>query len=306
MIVLVGIVTSVMALSDRSRLGCVRITNMGFFRGFIAPFRGAVFVSREGLWHLLVMPVMLNIALAVGATWAALRYWREELAERAIGSPALASLMLVLATGLGAIVLFVALQPLVGSIFNDVLSERVERKVRGEVPRAPFLKAAIRSLGHSVSKLILYTLAFVAGLGLTAVAAGVGGAVGLGLGALFLAYDGFDYPLSRRSLGFWAKWRYLALHPAQTIGYGFGATVFYFIPLALVVAPPLTAVGATLVYLESESRRTAVKDRKSSKGKNQKANPVGSSQKGESEGKLEGKLEGLIIDETSPLRDGQG
>jgi uncharacterized protein involved in cysteine biosynthesis len=114
------------------------------------------------------------------------------------------------------------------------------------------------------------------GLGLSVVTAGLGSAVGIGLAALFLAYDGFDYPLSRRSLGFWAKWRYLGLHPAQTIGYGLGATVFYLIPLALVVAPPLTSVGATLVYLETESRR-----QRNKKGKGQ-------------------------IDEASPLRDGQG
>jgi uncharacterized protein involved in cysteine biosynthesis len=123
---------------------------------------------------------------------------------------------------------------------------------------------------------MLYLTAFVVGLGLSAVTAGLGGAVGLGLGALFLAYDGFDYPLSRRSLGFWAKWRYLALHPAQTIGYGLGTTVFYLIPLALVVAPALAAVGATLVYLDTESRREKHKKRKGR------------------------------VDEASALRDGQG
>lgn len=230
---------------------------MGFFRGFMAPFRGAIYVRRAHLWHLILLPVLLNVALAGGAVWAAARYWHQELADRsfAIGSPALASLLFVVATTLGAIVLFVMVQPLLGAVFNDLLSERVERKVRGDSPRPPFFASAWRSLGHAVLKLFLYTAAFVAGLGLSAVTAGLGGAVGLGLGALFLAYDGFDYPLSRRSVGFWAKWRYLVLHPAQTIGYGLGATVFYLIPLALVVAPPLTAVGATLVYLETESRR---------------------------------------------------
>ncbi|MBC8132021.1 MAG: EI24 domain-containing protein [Deltaproteobacteria bacterium] len=249
---------------------------MGFFRGFVAPFRGAVFVGRQRLWHLVLLPVTLNVALAGGAIWAAARYWRQELADRAVGSPALATLLFAGATGLGAIILFIVLQPLLGAVFNDFLAERVERRVLGDAPRAPFFASAARAIGHAILKLVLFTFAFVVGLALSAVTAGIGGVVGVGLGALFLAYDGFDYPLSRRSVGFGGKWRYLALHPGQTIGYGFGATIFYLIPLALVVAPPLTAVGATLAYLETESRREKHK-------------------KGKGRG-----------DEASALRDGQG
>jgi uncharacterized protein involved in cysteine biosynthesis len=249
---------------------------MGFFRGFVAPFRGAVFVTRTRMWHLVILPILLNAALAIGAAWANATYWRQELAGKAVGSPALASVLLVVATVLGAVVMFIVLQPVLGAVFNDVLTERVERKVISDVPHARFLPSAGRALAHGVLKLVLFGIAFVIGLGLGAVTAGLGGAIGVGLGALFLAYDGFDYPLARRSLGFWAKWRYLALHPAQTIGYGLGATIFYLVPLALIVAPPFAAVGATLVYLETESRR---EKKKSEKGR---------------------------VDEASPLRDGQG
>jgi len=81
---------------------------------------------------------------------------------------------------------------------------------------------------------------------------GIGSLVGVGLGALFLAYDGFDYPLSRRGASFGKKWAYLARHPAQTLGFGLGATLLYLIPLAVFVAPPFVAAGATLVFLEAE------------------------------------------------------
>ena len=145
---------------------------MGFFRGFVAPFRGAIFVSRERLWHLVVLPVLMNIALAGAAAWAAARYWGQELADRAIGSEALASLLFVAVTGLGAIVLFVILQPLLGAISNDILAERVERKVLGETPRPPFFASAGRAMGHAILKLVLYALAFVTGLGLPSEMAG--------------------------------------------------------------------------------------------------------------------------------------
>jgi uncharacterized protein involved in cysteine biosynthesis len=254
---------------------------MGFLRGFVAPFRGAVYVSRARLWHLVLLPLLLNAALAAGSAWLAARYWRSELRDRAVGSPALGTLLLVVTTALGAIILFLIFQPLLGAVFNDHLSERVERQVAGDVPRAPFFASIGRSLSHGILKLVLYGIAFVVGLGLGAVTVGLGGLVGLGLGVIFLAYDGFDYPLSRRSASFGAKWRYLALHPAQSIGYGLGATVFYLIPLALIVAPPFTAVGATLVFLETENRKAGNRKAAKSKGKGR-------------------------VDEASPLRNGQG
>jgi uncharacterized protein involved in cysteine biosynthesis len=229
---------------------------MGFLRGFVAPFRGAMYVSRERLWHFVLVPLLLNLALAAGAALVVGRYWKNELADRAIGSPALGTLLLVVTTVLGTVILFLILQPLLGAIFNDILSERVERRVVGETPKVPLLSSVGASLAHGVLKLVLYAIAFVTALAAGAATAGVGTLVGVGLGALFLAYDGFDFPLSRRGASFGAKWRYLALHPAQTIGYGLGATVFYLIPLALIVAPPFTAAGATLVFLETQNRAT--------------------------------------------------
>lgn len=254
---------------------------MGFVRGFLAPFRGAVYVSRERLWHFVLVPVLLNVALAVGAAFVVGRFWQSELADRAVGSPALGTLLLVVTTALGTVILFLILQPLLGAVFNDILAERVERKVAGEAPKVPLLASVGASLAHGILKLVLYAIAFVVALGTGAVTAGIGSLVGLGLGALFLAYDGFDFPLSRRGATFGAKWRYLALHPAQTIGYGLGATVFYLIPLALVVAPPLTAAGATLVFLETQDRA----DKRATEKEKRK-----------------GKVE---ADEASPHRDGQ-
>src|SRR5947207_11970084 len=95
--------------------------------------------------------------------------------------------------------------------------------------------------------------------------AGIGAIVGLALAGLFIAYDGFDYPLSRRGASFGEKWRYLVTHPAQTIGFGAGATLLYLVPLALFVAPPFVAAGATMVFVESEGD-TGVRKRGEKKG----------------------------------------
>jgi CysZ protein len=151
-------------------------------------------------------------------------------------------------------VLFVALQPVLGAIFNDRLSEKVEVLERGSVPKVPFFASTGKAVLHGLLKLLLYVVALVAGLALTAVV-GIGVPVGIGLGALFLAYDGFDYPLARRGVGFGGKWAYLARHPGLTIGYGIGTTLLYLVPFAFVLAPPCAAAGATLAFLDDEARK---------------------------------------------------
>jgi uncharacterized protein involved in cysteine biosynthesis len=162
--------------------------------------------------------------------------------------------MLVVVTMLGGIVLFIVAHPILGAVFNDRLSERIELKVRGSAPKAPFFASTGKALLHGVLKLFLYVLALTVGLALTAATGGLGSLGGVALGALFMAFDGFDYPLSRRNLGFRAKWGFLARHPGLTIGYGLGATLLYLVPLAFVLAPPFAAVGATLAFLDDETR----------------------------------------------------
>ncbi|HEX2660238.1 MAG TPA: EI24 domain-containing protein, partial [Polyangia bacterium] len=128
---------------------------MGFVRGFLAPFQGAVYVTRQRLLHMVVVPLLLNVALAIGAAFVAGRYWQSELADRAVGSPALGTLLLVVTTALGTIVLFLILQPLLGAIFNDFLCERVEKKVGGEPPKVKLLTSVAQALAHGILKLCL-------------------------------------------------------------------------------------------------------------------------------------------------------
>jgi len=224
---------------------------VGLFRGFLAPFRGGLFVLRHPLKRYLLLPFLLSVGLAIVTMIAARRYWSQELTSLAAGSPLLGGFVLGVMTVVGGVVLFLIAQPLLLAVFSDTLSERVERIVKGTSPTAPFLASAGRALVHGLLKLVLYGLALVVALALTP-AGGIGPIVGLALAALFLAYDGFDYPLARRGASFGAKWAFLAQNPMLTIGYGIGATVLYLIPFAVFVASPFAAVGATLAYIDME------------------------------------------------------
>jgi uncharacterized protein involved in cysteine biosynthesis len=223
---------------------------VGFFRGLIAPFRGAAFVVRHGLWGYLVAPLLLNVALVVGTTALALRIVRDRLGTTGFGASPLAVVGLWAVALLLGLAFFVVLQPVVSAPFVDTLTERAERLVRGEAPRQGFFRSLWQALLHGFLKVGCYAFALLLALALAALT-GVGAVAGIVVYAIFLAFDGFDYALSRRGVGFGGKWRFLVLHPGLTLGYCLGASLLYLVPLAVVVAPAFAAVGATLAYLDT-------------------------------------------------------
>jgi CysZ protein len=227
---------------------------VGLFRGFLAPFRGAIYVARERMWRHIIVPVVLNVGLGLGTMIAALRFFRKELSSMLESAPVLGGISLFFMTGLGGVLLFILLQPLLNAIFCDRLAEAVEKRVRGEAPKERFLPSIGKAVLHGLLKLVLYAMALAIGALTTIGTIGVGAIIGVGLGAIFLAYDGFDYPLARRGVSFGGKWAYLAKNPGLAIGYGLGSYVLYLVPLAFLVAPPFAAVGATLAYLEADTR----------------------------------------------------
>jgi len=237
---------------------------MGLFRGLWAPLRGFSFITRERLWPFVFLPTLLDAALAAVTFFGAWRYWRAESFVANQSSSALRVLMAVLLSAVLGAALFLVAHPILDAVFCDKLTEKVEHRVNGASPSVPLRKAVIQALGHGLLKSALYAFALLSGLLLGALT-GIGGVAGLALGVIFLAYDGFDYPLARRGVGFGAKWRYLALHPGLTIGYGLATTLLYFVPLAIVVAPAISATGATLAFLDVEKRAAEKRARRAEK-----------------------------------------
>ena len=229
----------------------------------MAPFRGGALIARHRLWHYLVLPILLNVALGIAALFLAGRYWHDEafIGEQLIKAPAVGWLILVVLTIVSGVVLFLVAQPILSAVFSDRLSERVERELRGTAPTAPFLASTGRALAHGLLKLVLYALVMLMAFVLSLWTAGIGAIAGVALAGLFIAYDGFDYPLSRRGASFGRKWAYLATHPVQTIGFGMGATLLYLVSFALFVAPSFVAAGATALFVEGgEDEKIAKKD----------------------------------------------
>jgi uncharacterized protein involved in cysteine biosynthesis len=223
---------------------------MAFLRGLWAPFRGVAYVARHGLWLYVLAPLALNAALIFGTVVLGHHVVRQWLAPGVLGVSALANIGLwVVSVALG-VVFFVVLQPALSAPFLDTLTEKVETIERGAHPRVGVLIGAWQALKHGLLKLFCYVVALAVALALT-VFTGVGGGLVAVVSSVLLAYDGFDFPLARRGASFRGKWKYLLLHPGQTLGYCVGATLLYLVPLALLIAPAFAAVGATLAFLDS-------------------------------------------------------
>jgi len=218
---------------------------VGLIRGLAAPFRGAAFVAKHGLWGYVVVPLLVNLGLAVLSGWLA-----YGLVSRLSSSPtSVWQFGAVLLSMVLTVPVFLILYPIVSSPFIDILTEKTEMIVKGGHPSAGIVAGAAQAILHGVAKSGLYLIALGITLGLSIVS-GPGALLGLMLGALFMSYDGFDFPLARRRVGFTDKWRYLFSRPGQTLGYCLSASLVYALPLAFIVIPPFLAVGATLVYLD--------------------------------------------------------
>ena len=227
---------------------------VGFFRGFLAPFRGGLYVLRHPLKRYLLVPFVLSVGagrrhddrgpplLEPGAGVDGLEHRRV-----------LGGFFLGIMTVVGGVVLFLIAQPLLLAVFSDQLSERVERDVLGKAPDGPVphLDGARAGARPAQARALRHRARGRAGPDRGHRGPGHA-SIGIALGGLSLAYDGFDYPLARRGASFGAKWAFLARHPGLTIGYGIGATVLYLIPFAVFVASPFAAVGATLAYIDLE------------------------------------------------------
>ena len=133
------------------------------------------------------------------------------------GSPVLGTLLLVVRPRCWAtVILFLILQPLLGTVFNGLAGRtRGEAGSPARVTKQPFLASVGRALVHGLLKLILYALALVVGLALGAVTAGVGSVVGCSWAPSFWPMTGSIFRCRGAGPRFGAKWRYLALHPRR-------------------------------------------------------------------------------------------
>jgi CysZ protein len=254
---------------------------LGLMPVFLAPLGSIGFVlARPRLLGLAILPTMINIAIFAGvytlADWllvSPVAAW-EPTGIAAVDAVFSVVARLVLSVGallLGALVFFALVIPL-NAPFCDLISESVERELLRGRPEliAPSQPLGI-SIRHSIRDALrrvmfvapIYAVLLVVGF-VPLIGALVAGTVGFCLNGLFLALDGYSYPLDRRLMPFQKKWRLLSANRRIWVPLAAGLAMLLLIPCNILWLPLLSSTAATRVYcrhlLESRDEGGGMRD----------------------------------------------
>jgi CysZ protein len=163
--------------------------------------------------------------------------------------------VLLAALGVATYFLFTVLGGVFAAPFLDVLSERVERIVRGEAARPSeglgrVLGAAARSVLEECKRTFFFVAVqlVILGVGLVPGLQPFAAAASLAFSALFLPLDYTAYALDRRRVPFRARRRWILGHGPQMLGFGgFGLALFFVPGLSFLCLPWLVTSGTLLV-----------------------------------------------------------
>lgn len=231
--------------------------------------RGYRFLAaRPRLWGWVVAPAVLTLLLLIAAIWGVVAATTPLVAWVTGWMPAsiegwasgLLWLLVVLALGFGALLVFVSVAGVVAGPFNELLSAAVEEALTGVAgPRfslAGFLRDAVVGVLHGLRRLlvfvlgavVLFAISFIPVIGTIAAPA-----IGFWLAARGAAYDCYDAVLARRGLSYQAKLAYLARHRGRSFGLGATVAGLLVIPGVNLIALGLGATGATLAVHDLEA-----------------------------------------------------
>lgn len=235
-----------------------------FGRGFIAPWRGFVYLCKHpALWLYGIVPVLLNLvitavvlAILIGAAIAFMAYVHPSFPEGWWGTflEVISALgLLVLAATLAFVVWFLLLGILVGHSLGR-LAKRVELQLGTPLDQLhdiPWTYQVIDSFRD-----IAMLIAINGGTLLLHVIPVLGSVlavlVSLYFDSLLFGAEVFDYPLMLRGMRRDEKWRFLKAHRPYTLGIGFATMLFGIIPLIGPIFMTTATVGAVLLYHELE------------------------------------------------------
>ncbi|MFO0617291.1 MAG: EI24 domain-containing protein [Polyangiaceae bacterium] len=240
--------------------GAPKPRKLGLFDGIAAMFRGAWFiVSTPSVWGLSLVPTLLALVLMVGCgilgVWGAVF-----LADLIVG--AATGWMLValwaLRIGLGALALFVAI-PVALSLAQPLSAFALDRIGREQEKKLGLPAWPEQGVGASMwlSLKVTFTalligLPVLAALTLVTMFFPPASIVTLPLkflvGALMVAWDFLDYPLSARGASIGGRLRFFKDHFWAALGFGVAGALLLLIPfVGLLILPIGVAAGARLV-----------------------------------------------------------
>ncbi|HET7395307.1 MAG TPA: sulfate transporter CysZ [Gammaproteobacteria bacterium] len=239
-----------------------------FLAGARCMFQGFSFLNLPGIRRYVLIPLLINTILFVGALfWAADRFahWLDSLAAYLPHWLAwLTWLLWPVFAATVAILLFYSftlIANLLGAPFNSFLSANIETRLSGRAPdsgRSLWQEIAV-SVRDEFRRLIyiLWRTLLIGVLALLLLFVPVANIAVPALWFLFtawmLAAQYSDYPLANRGVEFSAQRALLNSRKARLLGFGCATTLCTLIPVVNFVVMPAAVAGATLLWLPEGS-----------------------------------------------------
>jgi len=234
-------------------------------KGFGQIFTGLKLISQPGLRRFVAIPLSINVALFVGASWYFFSMFDGWMSSLMLDLPdwlswvetainwllwPLFSIMLLLVI----FYTFTFIANLIAAPFNSLLAEKVEAYLTGKPldtgPSYPTSEMVKRSIGSELGKLI-YFIKWWALLMLFTLIPGVqivAPFLWILFGAWMLSLEYLDYPMANHGKFFKDINKQAMSKRSLSLGFGGGVMLFTSIPLLNLIAMPASVAAATSLW----------------------------------------------------------
>ncbi|RYF05268.1 MAG: hypothetical protein EOO40_10425 [Deltaproteobacteria bacterium] len=238
-----------------------------FIRGMSYPWRALNFMRQHHLWRLGLLPALINsvllVVVALTVWWQMLPLAQQlhdylqtmaddgEVVRMALQFFSFFMWLVLMPVALVvAVVLMLLFGQTLAAPWLDILAERVENLLLGQ-DHTPyslrrFIDSMFLALGDMLAGLTYLFLIYVPVFLLTLIP-GLGALLALGCGALFLAHQFCAHTMSRKLLGFRARWQAILINKWLCLGFGCVAVLLVSVPVLNFVTLPLCTVAGTLL-----------------------------------------------------------
>ncbi|MEA3466064.1 MAG: sulfate transporter CysZ [Thermodesulfobacteriota bacterium] len=234
----------------------------GFVAGFFSLWKAFCFIrNNSSLYKYVAIPLIINVVVFSGTA-----YWGFDLFNQLVGQyfapndawywQIVASVIKLLAALVTLVIVFFTFTVLgnfIAAPFNDVLSERTEQLISGQLLDERFSLRQIgkdlwRVMQDEVRKMSLFILLMILLL-VVNMLPGIGSLIyavcSVLLTVFFLIVEYTGYVFSRKHQGFKEQRRFIAANRMTTLGFGLAVMCTLLIPFVQFLTIPLAVVAAT-------------------------------------------------------------
>ena len=240
-----------------------------FSRGFFAPFRSVRLLrSNPRLVQYILIPFLINSIVFSAAVYLGLDFFGSTVVEYIPQGEAwywsvVYWLLWVIALLLTAVLVFFSFTVvgnLLASPFNDLLSERTEEVLSGDLNDEPFsvgrfLRDALQTILMEAKKMSLFVVAMLLILPLNLLP-GFGNSIytllAISLTLFFLCFEYLGFVLVRKHQFFREQKSYIFSRKFLMLGFSCGVMALLAIPFFQLFCIPLAVIGVTRLWCEEE------------------------------------------------------